>query len=87
MLCGVGCNATIIGNNLSLQVLGSIKASNHPRNVVTKQNLPTIMSPKINTKLDDLHMLSSLRCKPLLELKQGKTPHETTLVNCQEHNV
>jgi len=45
------------------------------------------MFSEIDTKLDDLHMLPSLGCKPFLELKQGKTPHETTPVNSHEQNV
>jgi hypothetical protein len=42
------------------------KAGNHPGNVVTKQNLSTAMSAETDTKLDDLQLLSSLGCKPLL---------------------
>jgi hypothetical protein len=40
------------------------------------------MSLEIDMKLDELHRLPSLGCKPMVELKQGKTPHETTPINC-----
>ncbi len=90
-VCGILCYAGLAVVQPS-QAAASVfkswqasKAGNHPENVVNKQNLPAAMSPKSDTKLDDL--LPSLGCKALLEFKQGKNPHETAPVNCQEQSV